>query len=165
MSKTPFKISRLVLDPRGEIALSRMPGSVTSIEDDVAEIVALNCASVLTLAPHEELIRHGAHRLSSLLMNEGIEWHHFPVVDYATPLPSQDQAWSELSERLHYHLNNNRMILVHCYAGVGRSGMIALRLLVEQGANPKEALNQIRQVRPGAVERPAQYEWAIANIK
>jgi protein-tyrosine phosphatase len=165
MSNTPFKISRLALDPRGEIALSRMPGSVTCIEDDVAEIVALNCACVLTLAPHEELIRHGAHRLPSLLMTEGIEWHHFPIVDYATPLPSQERAWSDLSERLHDHLNNNRTILVHCYAGVGRSGMIALRLLVEQGANPEEALKQIRQVRPGAVERPAQYEWAIANIK
>jgi protein-tyrosine phosphatase len=164
MSLTPFKISRLVLHPRGEIALSRMPGSVTRIEDDVAEIVALNCACVLTLAPHEELMRHGAHRLSSLLMNEGIEWHHFPIVDYATPLPSQDQAWRELSARLQDHLKNNRTILIHCYAGVGRSGMIALRLLVEQGAVPEEALNQIRKVRPGAVERPAQYEWATANI-
>jgi protein-tyrosine phosphatase len=142
-----------------------MPGSVTCIEDDVAEIVALNCACVLTLAPQEELIRHGGHRLSSLLMNEGIEWHHFPIIDYATPLPSQDRVWSELSERMHDHLNDNRSILVHCYAGVGRSGMIALRLLVERGANPEDALTQIRQVRPGAVERTAQYEWAIANIK
>lgn len=165
MDKKPFNISRLGLDPSGEILLSRMPGSVTCIEDDVAEIVALNCACVLTLAPQEELIRHGGHRLSSLLMNEGIEWHHFPIIDYATPLPSQDRVWSELSERMHDHLNNNRSILVHCYAGVGRSGMIALRLLVERGANPEDALTQIRQVRPGAVERTAQYEWAIANIK
>ena len=160
-----YKIYRLILNPVGEIALSRMPGSVTCIEDDVAEIVALNCACVLTLAPQEELIRHGGHRLSSLLMNEGIEWHHFPIIDYATPLPSQDRVWSELSERMHDHLNDNRSILVHCYAGVGRSGMIALRLLVERGANPEDALTQIRQVRPGAVERTAQYEWAIANIK
>lgn len=165
MDKKPFNISRLGLDPSGEILLSRMPGSVTCIEDDVAEIVALNCACVLTLAPQEELIRHGGHTLSSLLMNEGIEWHHFPIIDYATPLPSQDRVWSELSERMHDHLNNNRSILVHCYAGVGRSGMIALRLLVERGANPEDALTQIRQVRPGAVERTAQYEWAIANIK
>lgn len=165
MDKTPFKISRLGLKPCGEIALSRMPGSVTRIEEDVAEIVALNCACVLTLVPQEELIRHGGDRLSSLLLNEGIEWHHFPIVDYATPLPSQDQAWSELSERLHDHLNDNRTILIHCFAGVGRSGMIALRLLVEHGANPLEALNQIRNVRPGAVERPAQYDWAIASIK
>lgn len=165
MSKTPFNISRLILDSSGEIALSRMPGLVTRLEDDVAKIVALNCACVLTLTPQEELIRHGAHRLSSLLMNEGIEWHHFPIVDYATPLASQDQAWSALSVRMQDHLKNDRTILIHCYAGVGRSGMIALRLLVEQGANPEEALNQIRKVRPGAVERPAQYEWATANIK
>jgi protein-tyrosine phosphatase len=160
-----YKIDRLILNPVGEIALSRMPGSVTRIEEDVAEIVALNCACVLTLAPQEELIRHGADRLSSLLVDEGIEWLHFPIDDYATPLPSQDQAWSELSERLHHHLNNNLTILIHCYAGIGRSGMIALRLLVEQGVNPEEALTQIRNVRPGAVEQPAQYEWAIANAK
>jgi protein-tyrosine phosphatase len=160
-----FKIYRLILNPVGEILLSRMPGSVTHIDDDVTKIVALNSACVLTLTPQEVLIRHGGHRLSSLLMNEGIEWHHFPIIDYATPLPSQDRVWSELSERMHDHLNNNRSILVHCYAGVGRSGMIALRLLVERGANPEDALTQIRKVRPGAVERPAQYEWAIANIK
>lgn len=165
MDKTPFNISRLSLDPLGEIALSRMPGSVTPIEEDIAEIVALNCACVLTLVPQEELIRHGGHRLPTHLRNEGIEWHHFPIVDYSTPLPSQDQAWSALSERLQDHLKNNRMILIHCYAGVGRSGMIALRLLVEKGVNPEDALNQIRKVRPGAVERPAQYEWATTNIK
>lgn len=160
-----YKIYRMILNTVGEIALSRMPGSVTRLEEDVAEIVALNCACVLTLSSEEELILHGAHRLSSLLVDKGIEWHHFPIDDYATPLPSQDQAWSELSDRLHHHLNNNLTILIHCYAGIGRSGMIALRLLVEQGVNPEEALNQIRNVRPGAIERPAQYEWAIANTK
>jgi protein-tyrosine phosphatase len=160
-----YKIYRLILNPVGEIALSRMPGSVTHIDEDVAEIVALNCACVLTLSPQEELIRHGADRLSSLLVDEGIEWLHFPIDDYAVPLPSQDQAWSQLSKRLHHHLNNNLTILIHCYAGIGRSGMIALRLLVEQGVNPDEALNQIRNVRPGAVEQPAQYEWAIAHTK
>ena len=77
---------------------------------------------------------------------------------------SQDQA-NELVRLLQHALENKMNVVVHCYAGVGRSGMIALRLLVERGANPEDALTQIRKVRPGAVERPAQYEWAIANIK
>jgi protein-tyrosine phosphatase len=155
-----YKISRLLLNPVGEIALSRMPGSVTRIEDDIAEIVLGNFVSVLTLISHKELNRHGGQRLSMLLSNKGIQWHHFPIDDYGTPQPSQDRDWFSLSKHFHQLLDRNRKILIHCYAGVGRSGMIALRLLVERGANPVQALEQIRLVQPGAIERPAQYTWA-----
>ncbi|NQW84340.1 MAG: dual specificity protein phosphatase family protein [Alcaligenaceae bacterium] len=72
--------------------------------------------------------------------------------------------WRDLLQRLHQYLDDDRKILIQCYAGIGRSGTIALRLMVERGADPIEALAQIRHIRPGAVERPAQYEWAIAGI-
>ncbi len=155
-----YKFSRLFLSPVGEIALSRMPGSVTRIEEDVAAIIAGNYVCVVTLVSHEELKRHGGQRLAMLLKNANIEWCHFPIDDYGTPRPSQDHEWNDLSKHLHEHLGFNRKILIHCFAGVGRSGMIALRLLVERGLKPVPALAQIREVRPGAVERTAQYEWA-----
>jgi protein-tyrosine phosphatase len=161
---TPFTISRCPLNPVGEIALSRMPGAITSIEDDVAEIVALDCACVLTLAPEQELAQHGAAQLPAILKRVGLPWHHFPIEDYGTPAASQMENWRDLSQRLHQYLDDDRKILIHCYAGIGRSGTIALRLMVERGADPIEALAQIRHIRPGAVERPAQYEWAIAGI-
>ena len=41
-----------------------------------------------------------------------------------------------------------------------RSGMIALRLMVERGADPDEALKRLRAVRPGAVETDEQRLWA-----
>lgn len=161
--QSPFKISQLALQPCGEIALSRMPGSVTRIEDDVSAIISLNCACVLTLTPFEELKAAGAERLPLLLERNTIEWHHFPIEDYGTPSSQQKEAWSVLSTRLHQHLEQDRRILVHCYAGVGRSGMVALRLLVERGADPVEALARIRDIRPGAVERSSQYDWAVST--
>lgn len=161
---TPFTISRCKLNPVGEIALSRMPGSITSIEDDIAEILALDCACVLTLAPEQELTRHGVAQLPTMLKRAGIQWHHFPIEDYGTPAASQMEKWRDLSQCLQQHLDDDRKILIHCYAGIGRSGMVALRLMVERGADPIEALAQIRHIRPGAVERPAQFEWAIAGL-
>jgi protein-tyrosine phosphatase len=161
---SPFTISRCKLNPVGEIALSRMPGSVTSINDDIAEIIALDCACVLTLTPDQELSQHGAEQLPIMLKRLGLPWHHFPIEDYGIPAASQTERWSDLSLRLHQFLDDDRKVLIHCYAGIGRSGMIALRLMVERGADPIEALAQIRHIRPGAVERPAQYDWALAGI-
>ena len=161
---TPFNISRCKLNPVGEIALSRMPGSVTRIEDDIAEIIALDCACVLTLAPEQELNKHGAAQLPAMLKRVGLPWHHFPIEDYGIPAACQMESWRDLSHHLHQYLDDDRKILIHCYAGIGRSGTIALRLMVERGADPSEALAQIRHIRPGAVECPAQYEWAIAGI-
>ena len=40
--------------------------------------------------------------------------------------------------------------------------MIALRLLVERGADPEAALKRLRAVRPGAVETDDQFAWAVA---
>ena len=161
---SPFTISRCKLNPVGEIALSRMPGSVTSINDDIAEIIALDCACVLTLTPDQELSQHGAEQLPMMLKRLGLPWHHFPIEDYGIPASPQTERWSDLSLRLHQFLDDDRKVLIHCYAGIGRSGMIALRLMVERGADPIEALAQIRHIRPGAVERPAQYDWALAGI-
>jgi protein-tyrosine phosphatase len=90
-------------------------------------------------------------------------WHHFPILDYSTPLPNQAQDWQQLSAQLHGLLDQGQRILIHCFAGIGRSGMITMRLLVERGMSPADALALVRHVRPGAVERPAQYEWAAGQ--
>ena len=41
--------------------------------------------------------------------------------------------------------------------------MIALRLLVERGADGHDALANLRSVRPGAVETDDQLAWALAG--
>jgi hypothetical protein len=38
--------------------------------------------------------------------------------------------------------------------------MAILRLLVEMGEQPEEALQRLRAVRPCAVETDAQFDWA-----
>ena len=46
--------------------------------------------------------------------------------------------------------------------GLGRSGMIAARLLVELGEEPRAAIQRVRQVRPGAIETAAQEDYVLA---
>jgi protein-tyrosine phosphatase len=91
----------------------------------------------------------------------GIGWVAFPVADYAVPPRGAD--WDAVSARLRAVLAAGGRVLVHCRGGCGRSGMAALRLMVEGGEAPAAALARLRAVRPCAVETPAQMRWALAG--
>jgi protein-tyrosine phosphatase len=43
-------------------------------------------------------------------------------------------------------------VLVHCAAGLGRTGTLAALLLVEGGLEPEAAIARVRQARPGTLE-------------
>ena len=44
------------------------------------------------------------------------------------------------------------MVLVHCGAGLGRSGTVAAAYLVKCGYEPKAAIARVREVRPFSIE-------------
>ena len=53
-------------------------------------------------------------------------------------------------------LRDGGRVLLHCRAGLGRTGMIAARLLVELGTPPDAAIVSVRAARTGAIETRAQ---------
>ena len=54
-------------------------------------------------------------------------------------------------------------VLIHCRMGKGRSGMAALRLMIEIGERPTEALQRIRSVHPMAIETHDRMTWALTT--
>ena len=71
-------------------------------------------------------------------------------------------AISILGALYHRALTGRGRVLIHCKGGCGRSGMVALRLMIEAGEAPDEALARLRSVRPCAVETDAQMRWAMS---
>ena len=51
-------------------------------------------------------------------------------------------------------LRDGESIVLHCKGGLGRTGMVAARLLVELGCMPEEAIVAVRQARSGTIETP-----------
>jgi atypical dual specificity phosphatase len=49
-------------------------------------------------------------------------------------------------------------VLVHCNAGIGRTGAILACFLVQQGWSAEEAVNRIRQQRPLSLETREQVD-------
>lgn len=143
----------------GAIGICPMPGRTGDYAADLAVVVAWQPDLVVTLAETGELAARGANGLPADLAAAGIGWLHVPIPDFGTPSRALRARWADVSIRLQ---GCNRL-LIHCMGGCGRSGMIALRLLIDTGETPETALTRLRAARPCAIETKAQMRWAIGG--
>lgn len=80
----------------------------------------------------------------------GIEQFNFPIVDMS--IPSETDVVSIL--RLIQEADGP--IMVHCAAGIGRTGTIIALYLVDNGMDPGEAIEHVRKRRKGSIQTIAQ---------
>lgn len=146
---------------QGQVALSPMPGRFGTYEADLSTVLVWAPDLILTMTTQTELDRMGATGFGGDVQAAGIQWLHIPVIDFGAP--EGDVAWGHASAIGHEVLKRGGRILTHCFGGCGRSGMAALRLMVEAGEDPDAALARLRAVRPCAVERDTQYGWAASG--
>jgi protein-tyrosine phosphatase len=144
----------------GQVALSPIPGRSGSYETDLSAVLRWKPDVVLTMTTQVELDRMGAMDFGDDLAAVGIVWRHLPIVDFGAPNSDGASKWGEVSRLSAGILAQGGKILIHCFGGCGRSGMAALRLMVEAGEAPDVALERLRQTRPCAVETDAQRAWA-----
>lgn len=144
----------------GVLAICPMPGRGGTYGADLAVLRAFAPDLVLSMTPLDEMEALGAGGLGRDLEAEGIGWLHLPVGDYGVPEGAVAALWPEVAARVRQVLAGEGRVLVHCMGGCGRSGMAALRLMVEAGEAPDAALARLRAVRPCAVETQAQFDWA-----
>jgi protein-tyrosine phosphatase len=157
----PFAIHAVTLPGGGEIGLCRLPGRSGDLAGDCAAMARWSPQIVVSLTEAAELAAHGAARLGQVLSGMGIRHVPFPILDFGAP-ELGDPAWHGLAPELHAVLDAGGRVLLHCMGGCGRSGMIALRLMVERGEVAEVALRRLRAVRTCAVETDGQLAWAVA---
>lgn len=141
----------------GTLGICPMPGRAGFYQADLEALRHWQPTVVLSLTTDEEFARvapNFARDLAAL----GIDWLHFPIIDYGIP----KTGWAEVSVKLHAILAGGGKVLAHCMGGCGRSGTALLRLMVEAGEDPHHALARLRAVRPCAVERDEQFDWAAS---
>jgi len=147
----------------GMLGIGPMPGRGGDYPRDLAEVLAWRPGLALTMTTAEELAAKGAEGLSCDLSDAGVEWQHLPISDYGVPSGETLTAWPAASARARGVLAADGRVWVHCMGGCGRSGTVALRLMVELGEEPSAALARLRAVRPCAVETTEQFQWAAGG--
>ena len=144
----------------GQIGICPAPGRFGDYASDFNAIIAWAPVLVLSMTEAQELHRIGAGEFRQDLEKEGVSRIELPVRDFGEPCGETARLWPESAAEAKAALAQGGRVLVHCMGGCGRSGMVVLRLMVEMGEDPEEALARLRAVRPCAVETEAQRVWA-----
>lgn len=128
---------------------------------DVDAIAAWGASAVVTLVEDHELKSLKVEGLGDAVRRRHMDWYHLPIVDVSTPCSRFETEWDEVGEGLRARLRDGFDLVVHCKGGLGRAGTIAARLLVELGADPADAIREVRTVRPGALETHGQVDYVL----
>lgn len=87
-------------------------------------------------------------------LNElGFEQYHLPIEDFTAPTLEVMNAYVEHVTKI---IAQNKPVLTHCGAGLGRTGTMLAVYLVSTCKTPEEAIKDVRKAVPGSVETKEQ---------
>jgi protein-tyrosine phosphatase len=90
----------------------------------------------------------------------GLDFVSFPIVDCGVPTPDSLPAATQLADRLAAEVRMGRYVVTHCWAGIGRSSLLAGAALVRLGVAPEQAWRLIATARGLTVpDAPDQEAW------
>lgn len=147
------------LSPISEaLALSACPGGgARSRDHDLEHLKSQRVNHVIGLIEAWELQRleppEEMEARRRALSSRGLRFTHEPIEDFEAPTLQQA---TRLIEQIRADVAQDRRVLVHCMAGLGRAGTIASCALASYGMLAADAIAMVRWVRPGAVQSYAQ---------
>jgi len=134
----------------GVLAGMAQPGSSFSEPlDDLRELKQNGFSVIVSLTEK-------AFPLEALLAS-GLAPFHIPIDDFKAPTIEQAERFCSLVRRME---EQRRPVVVHCYAGLGRTGtMAAVYLMMRSRLSVKEALDELHEIEPGYIQSREQEEF------
>ena len=115
---------------------------------------------VVVLTEQQEYLVYAMKDLPAFYKSNGLDVLHLPVPDFG--VPSDPDEWEKGIKTVIDALKEGRNVVVHCLAGLGRTGVFLACLAKETlGLSGDQSISWVRESIPGALENYNQEEFVI----
>ena len=156
------EIYRIAKIGRGFLAVMARPALNESLHESIQGLVNDHVVIVVSLLEPTEETELGLAAEKVECERHGLECLSFPIRDRSTPADVEGVA--RLSQWAHARISAGRNLVFHCRAGIGRSGMMAASVLLQEGLSTYEAFERISAARGFTIpDTLGQFEWVEDN--
>ena len=147
---------------KGFLAVMAHPAREGDAAMMIRDLAAQGVRQVISLLDADEARELGLEHGAELVHQQSMDFVSFPIPDMGLPRSVEDFA--SLSNNLFHQVEVGINTLIHCRAGIGRSGLLASAVLLHGGRNVQQAFVRVSHMRGCRVpETPQQGDWLLEN--
>ena len=146
----------------GVLAVMAKPVSGEWIDDEFLGIANAGINTIVSLLEPNEADEVGLVNEKILSENNGMKFISFPIKDRG--LPRSVKEFGDFTKNLYDQISMGENTVIHCRAGIGRTGMVAAGILLHCGFNPEQAFKYVSLKRGVLVpDTEEQHNWVVEN--
>jgi protein-tyrosine phosphatase len=146
----------------GSLSVMAKPVSGEWIEDEFSGIAQWGIDRIVSLLENHEVYELGLENEALLAKKNGMEFISYPIPDRG--LPRTVNEYLAFTRRLYHEAAAGLSTVIHCRAGIGRTGIVAAGVLLHCGFEPKDAFEHISKSRGVSVpDTEEQIEWVVKS--
>ena len=129
-----------------------------SLKNDLNSIWNQEINCIVSLITKDELKKLDINDFDKTITEYGFEHYSVEIQDLGIPSTNQLSTFKILTKNIIIAIKTEKKVLIHCNAGLGRSGLFA-GILVKEMTDINHPINYIRKFRKGAIETKEQEEF------
>lgn len=146
----------------GSLSAMAKPEAKGDIELEFKSIAAQKITRVVSLLESTEAAAQGLANEKQLVERSGMQFVHYPIGDFG--VPEDVSKFALFIRQQHEAIAAGEHTVVHCYAGIGRTGIVTTSILLRCGYNPLQAIETISQKRGVKIpDTQRQVDWICDN--
>ena len=142
----------------GKLSVMAMPAS----SGQFAELRRQGVDHVVSLLDVDEQVEVGLADEKLLCIKNGMRFTSFPIIDRDVPHKADALA---LAATLYRDVSKGEHVVIHCRAGVGRTGIIASAVLIHAGYSSGEAIHMVSWARGVLIPDTAEQNMWVESLQ
>jgi len=148
----------------GSLSAMARPTAKGDLQLEFNRIAQHGITRVVSLLEHDEAAAQGLGEEKKLVHSAGMEFEHFPIGDFG--VPENLTVFANFIFQQYSDVNTGQHSVVHCHAGIGRTGIVTSSMLLHCGFNPLTAIAEVSEKRGVQIpDTQKQIDWLCDNQK